>query len=96
MQGAMVVFNCVVGLAIAVALFLGYSDRSWSAALEWGIFYTVGVAVPFWWSFKTSRALKALSVPLSKELRMAPLYPVLAGVMTIAVAIALIREALLR
>jgi hypothetical protein len=92
---AMVVVNAFGAAAIAVAFFLAYSDHSWSSALHWAIFYAVGVGIPSLWSYRTARALRDLDIPLSRELRMAPLYPILAGLMTTAIAIGLIREAFL-
>jgi hypothetical protein len=92
MGKAMIACNAVAGAGIAIVLFLRYSDRSSSAGLHWAIFYAVGVAMPLWWSYKTARALRGLQVPLTNELRMVPFYPVMAGVLTMIVAIGLLRE----
>jgi hypothetical protein len=95
MGKAMVVVTLLVVSGIGTMLFLRYSDRSSSAALQWAIFYAVGVGMPSWWSYRTARALRSLKVPLTNELRMVPFYPVLAGVLTMIVAIGLLREAML-
>ena len=93
MGSIMTIVNVVGGMAIAISFFLGYSDRSWSAALQWALFYTAGIGIPALWSRRTARALNELGVPLSRELRLAPFYPPLAGLITTATAIGLIRSA---
>jgi len=85
--------NCLGGAALALAFYLGYDDRSWSAAVQWALLYTAAIAIPLWWSSRVSRALARLDPPASAELRQAAYYPVMAGVMTMLIALSLIYRA---
>ncbi len=85
--------NYAGGAALAVAFYLGYGDRSWGAALNWTLLYVAAIAIPLWWSSRVSRALARLDPPASAELRRAAYYPVMAGVMTMLVALGLIYRA---
>jgi hypothetical protein len=91
----MVIVSAVGAAAIAVAFFWAYSDHSWASALHWALFYVVGLGIPLRWSFEITRTLRDLNVPFSGRVRMIPLYPVLAGLITMAIALSLIREAVL-
>lgn len=92
-EKGLVVFNVLVGSAIAVGFLFSYSRRFQAAAFDWVLLCLVVVAVPTVWSYRMARALEALDVPLPRELRRAPYYPVLAAVITLLAVSGLVREA---
>lgn len=96
MSKAITVINCVAGTTIVSAFYWGYSDRSWSALLHWGLFYVAAVILPLHWARRTQRLLDAVRPPVPRELRAAAYYPVMAGVITMLMGISLIRDAWLR
>ena len=90
MGRAVTVVNYLGGAAIAVAFYLGYGDRSVGAALHWALLYAAAIVAPLWWSSRVSRALARLDRPVPAELRQAAWYPVMAGGLTMLVALGLI------
>jgi hypothetical protein len=93
MARAVTLVNCLGGAAIAVVFFLGYGDRSPGAVLQWALFYGAAIAVPLWWSRRVRQALARLDGPVPAELRQAAYYPVMAGALTMLLALSLIYRA---
>lgn len=94
-EKGLVVFNVLVGSAVIAVFFFSYSRHFQVPAFKWVLLYLMGVGVPTVWSYQTARALETLDVPLPRELRWAPYYPVLTAVITLMAALGLIREVVL-
>jgi hypothetical protein len=94
-EKGLVVFNVLVGLAVTVGFLFSYSRPLQAAAFDWVLLCLVVVAVPAVWSYRMARALEALDVPLPRELRRAPYYPVLAAVITLLAVSTIVRGAVL-
>jgi hypothetical protein len=84
-----------VGSAVIAVFFFSYARHVQVPAFQWVLLYLLGVGVPTVWSYRMARALETLDVPLPRELRWAPYYPILTAVITLIAALGIIREAVL-
>ena len=94
-EKGLVAFNVLAGSAVITIFFFSYSRLLQAPAFAWVLLFLAAVALPTVWSYRMARALSALNVRLTSELRWAPCYPVLAAAVTLIAVIGLIREAVL-
>lgn len=91
MVKGMLVVNWVGGAIVSFALFFLYSDRSWLAALQWGLFYAAGLGFPYVLAQRASRIMNSHQPPISDQLRRTTLYPMWAAWVVMLAALMLVR-----
>ena len=87
---AMVAFN-VAGTLVFVSVFFWFGrDHSLLALGRWVALFGAALLIPMYWSGKVEAEIAKLPQPVAPELRRAPLYPILAGIMTLVAALGLL------
>jgi hypothetical protein len=88
----MVAFNVAGTVAFLSVFFWRGSDHSPLMLLRWAMLFVATILLPMYWSGKVEAELARLPGPLPHHLKLAGVYPVWVGLMTLGAAAALLER----